>query len=563
MDTIMDKCHIAASLSGRHAVASVLLKPRKEIHRMAVCIYFLAVTFAFPSLLQAADLFVVVPRAQVDALKSDRKLALGNLEKQKTTKSLSIIKIDTEVLRQDSVTLPIRSNLRLQAKVNKVDRRSNTDFTWYGNLSEAPGEAILVVQGDQVTGTIRSGKSLYRIRSLGGGFHALIEVNESGFPPDEPPSFKQKERQKSERSESPPQDTRKADTAATIVEVLVAYTPSAESADGNIAGTIQLAVDETNKSYENSGINIRLHLAQTLKVNYRESGSSFDMILNHFASAGDGRMDEIHKLRGTYKSDVAVLLINQSAFCGLARTIKAAALSGFAIVHYDCATGNYSFGHEIGHLQGARHNPEVDNTSTPFAYGHGYLNGSNWRTIMAYNCSPSCPRLQYWSNPNVKYGGVAMGTTSTHNNARVLNETRSTVAAFRPTTGAIWRYTGTPCSGNSCPGWQRLDNNPKTVAIVAGGNSLYQLHNDGWIWRFTGTPCSGNSCPGWQRLDNNLKTIAIVAAGSSLYQLHDDGWIWRSTGTPCSGNSCPGWQRLDNNPMTETITGDAELYQLH
>jgi peptidyl-Lys metalloendopeptidase len=119
--------------------------------------------------------------------------------------------------------------------------------------------------------------------------------------------------------------------------------------------------------------------------------------------------------------------------------------------------------------------------------------------------------------------------------------------------GWIWRFTGTPCSGNSCPGWQRLDNNPKTIAIAAAGNNLYQLHNDGWIWRFTGTPCSGNSCPGWQRLDNNPKTKAIAAAGSNLYQLHKDGWIWRFTGTPCSGNSCPGWQRLDNNPKTKAI----------
>ena len=67
-----------------------------------------------------------------------------------------------------------------------------------------------------------------------------------------------------------------------------------------------------------------------------------------------------------------------------------------------------------------------------------------------------------------------------------------------------------PCSGESCPGWQRLDNNPKTVAIAAAGThhhqSLYQLQNDGWIWRYTGTPCSGDSCPGWQRLDNNPKT---------------------------------------------------------
>jgi len=119
--------------------------------------------------------------------------------------------------------------------------------------------------------------------------------------------------------------------------------------------------------------------------------------------------------------------------------------------------------------------------------------------------------------------------------------------------GWIWQYTGTPCSGNSCPGWTRLDNNPKTRAITGGGNQLYQLHNDGWIWQYTGTPCSGDSCPGWRRLDNNPKTIAIAAAGNQLYQLHNDGWIWQYTDTPCSGDSCPGWRRLDNNPKTRAI----------
>ena len=130
--------------------------------------------------------------------------------------------------------------------------------------------------------------------------------------------------------------------------------------------------------------------------------------------------------------------------------------------------------------------------------------------------------------------------------------------------GWIWRYTGQPCAGDSCPGWQRLDNNPKTVAIAAAGSQLYQLHNDGWIWRYTGIPCSGDSCPGWQRVDNNPKTVALAAAGNQLYQLHNDGWIWRYTGTPCSGDSCPGWQRLDNNSKTVAITAaSGRLYQLH
>ena len=98
--------------------------------------------------------------------------------------------------------------------------------------------------------------------------------------------------------------------------------------------------------------------------------------------------------------------------------------------------------------------------------------------------------------------------------------------------GEIWRSTGQPCSGDTCPGWQRLDNNPSTKSIVAAGLNLYQLHKDGEIWRHTGEPCRDETCPGWQRLDNNPRTKAIAAGGNQLYQLHKDGKIWRYTKNP-------------------------------
>ena len=88
---------------------------------------------------------------------------------------------------------------------------------------------------------------------------------------------------------------------------------------------------------------------------------------------------------------------------------------------------------------------------------------------------------------------------------------------------------------------------------MAGGTQLYQLHNDGQIWRYTGVPCSGTSCPGWERLDKNPNTREIVATGSHLYQRHSDGRVWRYVGPPCAGESCPGWRQLDNNPRTTQI----------
>ena len=122
----------------------------------------------------------------------------------------------------------------------------------------------------------------------------------------------------------------------------------------------------------------------------------------------------------------------------------------------------------------------------------------------------------------------------------------------------IWRYTGTPCSGSICAGWQRLDNNQKTIDIAAAANRLYQLHNDGMIWRYTGTPCSGDSCGGWERLDNNPKTRAIQAGNYNLYQLHSDGGIFKYTGTPCDGASCAGWQRRGCCGAQPARTGDSQ-----
>lgn len=119
--------------------------------------------------------------------------------------------------------------------------------------------------------------------------------------------------------------------------------------------------------------------------------------------------------------------------------------------------------------------------------------------------------------------------------------------------GLIWRYTGTPCNADACPGWQLVDRNPRTKAIVAAEAQLYQLHVDGMIWRYIGISCNADACPGWELVDRNPRTEVIVAGGNQLYQCHVDGMIWRYTGTPCNVNACPGWELLDRNPRIKAI----------
>jgi hypothetical protein len=91
--------------------------------------------------------------------------------------------------------------------------------------------------------------------------------------------------------------------------------------------------------------------------------------------------------------------------------------------------------------------------------------------------------------------------------------------------------------------WKLLDNNPASMSIVANGDALYQLHNNGQIFGYTGTPLTG-----WQELDNNPATwrIAVGDGGRELYQLHDSGRIFSYT------ESAPHPYRTRRVPCTTT-----------
>ena len=229
--------------------------------------------------------------------------------------------------------------------------------------------------------------------------------------------------------------------------MLVAYTPSAKAAVADIEATIKLAVAEANQSYKNSDIKIKLYLVDSFEITYSETDKDDGTILDDFKKNAD-----VKTRRDNSSADLAVLIMNHPRWNGLAEKIMADESTAFAIVHYAAATGNYSFAHELEHLMGARHNN--DPTTAPFPYAHGYQYKGNpsWRTIMSYSrdCPGECPRLQYWSNPKVSSPSVCefcgeghpegswccgfgfpMGTAQTNDNARVLNETATTVAAFR------------------------------------------------------------------------------------------------------------------------------------
>ena len=353
--------------------------------------------------------------------------------------------------------------------LDRVEQRAPGNFTWHGHvLGQSGGQAVLTVVAGKIAGSValfdsgtRTGVT-YQIQSDANGGTSLRQVNPNGFPPDHPPG--------AEKLLAPPSTSAVSSTAAdvvtttsttstttaaadsvTIVDVMVVYSDQTAKAAGTAIGTqIQQAVDTANTAYANSGIATRLRLVHYEQVSYNDSGD-FYTDLDRLQNGTDGYMDNVQTLRNTYGADLVSLFVESTQYCGYA-WIGPSANYGFSVVNRGCASGNLSFAHELGHNFGARHDPYVDGSTSPYAYGHGLVDpGQGWRTVMAYNdaCSAagtSCTRIPYFSNPNLTYGNPPdpLGTTSTSDNARVHNGSAATVAGFRLAVTGGCTYTLSP-----------------------------------------------------------------------------------------------------------------------
>jgi hypothetical protein len=168
----------------------------------------------------------------------------------------------------------------------------------------------------------------------------------------------------------------------------------------------------------------------TQQVDYDESeGEHFDHLYRMVD--GTGAFKDVHRLRNEKRADIVGLVLEDPSGCGLSTRVGAEAEEAYFVVHHSCAAISISIAHEIGHILGTRHDRTVDQSNTPFAYGHGHVNGTKWRDIMSYQkgCD-GCPRIPFWSNPRVTYQGQPTGTPMA-DNARVILEQAERVSRFR------------------------------------------------------------------------------------------------------------------------------------
>ncbi len=312
--------------------------------------------------------------------------------------------------------------------------------TWYGKLDNKAGHFYAARSGSVLQLTVVSPKGVWEVSNVGGSTYRVVRINQNAIKEDAKPEsalIKGKLPKQLGSKDRTPGGKAAADTGA-YYDVMVSYSNQSLTGEGSEAALkarIANAVNETNVGYANSGVTTRARLVHIQNAGYNEVGD-FSTDLARFAGTSDGYMDSLHTLRNRYGADIMVLILESQTYCGLADAILATSATAFATVSRSCATGYFSFGHEIGHLQGARHDTYVDPTSTPYSYGHGFVDVTNrFRTIMSYNnrCAASgvnCTRIDNWSNPARTYLGHVTGTSITKN-YQVLNNTASYIANLR------------------------------------------------------------------------------------------------------------------------------------
>ncbi|MBF0496987.1 MAG: hypothetical protein HQK58_10515 [Deltaproteobacteria bacterium] len=306
----------------------------------------------------------------------------------------------------------------------------------------ADSSVILVVVDGVMSGNITMPGAFYQIRYLGGGIHAVYQIDQSAFPPELPPQPVSPSLEKRDG----PRDGKATDDGSQI-DIMVVYTPAARMAAGGVTAMksmINLAVTETNTGYGQSGVSQRVRLVHTAEVAYDETGFDWYTTLTSLTVPTTPAMTEVHSLRDAYAADIVVMLVKDAGFCGLSwlMTVPETSFSSnaFSVVSSSCATGYYSFAHEMGHIMGSEHDRAHATNVPAYPYSFGYQDPTQlFRDIMSYDCPNKCPRINYWSNPDVLYQGRPTGvdyqSISAADNRRSLNNTAITVANFR--TGLI------------------------------------------------------------------------------------------------------------------------------
>jgi len=293
------------------------------------------------------------------------------------------------------------------------------------------GEAIFTWKGNLVVGSVHLNGESWQLQGCGSNCYLWIKYNNNWS-----------DEETLESSDSVPgtasdaaltklfaQGKLDSDTMVSY-SIMIWYTPQFRatfSSEEEMDLFIDQIFAETNQGYINSQIPVT-----AVKHDVKQHPNLTDIddssaMLSAFA-------DSMSTSDLLNCADSAALLIEDFSSCGIAFLNTAFSCRAISVTKKSCATGYYSFGHEIGHNFGSNHNPEQYSSTSGDGYGHlikptGETEFSGFRTILAYFAAGHFTRVNHYSNPNVLYNGNPTGVEGLSNNARLITANRFAMAS--------------------------------------------------------------------------------------------------------------------------------------
>jgi len=276
----------------------------------------------------------------------------------------------------------------------------------------------IVRHGTQLVGNLIVDDQRYQLEFLGGRQHALIKVDSSKLPPED-----SQDPQGHANEVSTVKTNLPAKSAHSTIRLLFVTTNQARANNPNYRAALILGLRDANRIAKNSQVAITYELAGFMDANHDETGKDFVTLLNDLTY----RMPEVKVVRDRVRADLVSMLVANNELCGGGKPGPEKHL-GFSAIN--CIS---SLAHEIGHNFGMSHSWNGESNTYTHGYQYKPASGSlRFRTQMAYDCSPACPRQMFFSNPRLSYQGHALGTVANHDVARAMNERRETVENFYP-----------------------------------------------------------------------------------------------------------------------------------
>ncbi|MDW2777329.1 hypothetical protein E4195_11935 [Pseudomonas putida] len=510
------------------------------------------------------QLFTLQPTQNRQMLQKTAKGHLKTLLSDPANEEFTLVNVDASLIGGNTeniaITLPNR-------KAEKFNRRNFSVLAdgyegwvgyqpskWKAGRSGAEAEIdfdpeyymSIIRLGNQLAGNFLVDGQRYRLVYIGSDTHVLIKVDESKLPSEDALGV-----DVGFPASPALEESQQVSSAYSIIRLLFVSTVQSRAKNPNYRADLMLGLQDVNQIAKNSKVDITYEFAGFIDSAIDEVGKDFGTLLNEVQYNNPA----VNAKRVELRADLVSMYVANSEFCGAGKP-SSNKTQGFSAIN--CIT---SLAHEIGHNFGMTHN--WDGQSDNYIHGYRYApDGGNlrFRTQMSANCSPTCPRVPFYSNPRLSYQGQPLGTVAHHDVARAINERRASIESFYPPMPGVLKNKGRLDQGSTHPCLQDFAGSSiQFVACSPGPQQKWTLEP----WGEAGTfriVAPGGKCM-VARADNYVLAESCPATVK-------DGLLWMVSAQPdhtlkiqsYNRNLCLGSQP-SLKPGPELLTCDNGRYQ--